>query len=256
MMQVKVGYGIFNCEGIACRDLMKTLSSQRFKEFIKYWISGQPVEEFNEILAFLNNYRLISDGSLRFPVLNESYSRKFIEEAQNLTLIILPELIAFLEKYSNVERIVVLLGELDTALDLSIIEHGIRPIKIKDAEVFVWVLLLREVKKPAYFTKISESNQMCSIRVEIGVPEKVIRLENIEKELTYKHSNLKKFADNFLALTREKAEEMVLCYNFDADKTCCYIYGFTKTVYDICVNKVLEKNLIPRNIAVEYSIYY
>lgn len=34
-MNIKIGYGIFNCAEETYKDLKKTLSSEQFKEFLK-----------------------------------------------------------------------------------------------------------------------------------------------------------------------------------------------------------------------------
>lgn len=256
-MNIKIGYGIFNCAEETYKDLKKMLSSEQFKEFLKKWIAKKSMKPFNEtffeIINFLSRYRLISDDELRFPVLNRDNSIEFLAETQKLALLVLPEFISFLENYSKVERVIVALGELDSTLDLAIIESGIKPIKITNAEIFLWALQKKKEKK-YYSIKISESNGTYNVKISVGIPLRKLKLTRIEDKLTYKHVKIREFAKNFVCVTKRRALKMTSNLNLNLEKTNCYVYGFIKTVYDNCIELLICKSVLPKNIAVEYGV--
>ena len=197
---------------------------------------------------------LYSDG-LAFPVvLEEAFSklRRDLERLSEEYAEIIYNTLADVVGGSEEAAAVAVLGELDAALDDSIVEV-VRPLRLTRGEVMICGFEgAPELEYSGYCEGLPEG---LSCIVEAGSPERYLRASIDSSSPIFSGSQLmRELSDELRDVSLDSARGWVERLRLAKRQEGQFVYGFTKLVFHAAVRELASRDFVPWNVRLEYEV--
>lgn len=237
-------------------DLADLLSDEGVQErlisFVRGEIDHAGLEEAGERLRELE---LLDSHGLAFPVVLEevfSQMRRDLEKLSKEYAETIHDALVDVVGGSGEAAAVAVLGELDAALDDSIVEVA-KPLRVTRGEVMICGFEgAQELEYSGYCEELPEG---LSCIVEAGSPENSFTASIDSSSPIFSRSQLmQELSDELRDISLDTARAWIQKLQLQERHEGQFIYGFTKLVFHTALRELAAEGFIPWNVRLEYEV--